>query len=119
MSKSRVKIVKSFSREFSKCEQKMGGGKLGINTACVRELISRNPEGALGYVDLYCLAAEREASRHIKVAAVVAVGYLSVFGDDAPLRKVTSIAKRLGAEGQIEAIKVIWNGGGASQDKSH
>ncbi len=98
MSREYADATRAFFEEFDKCEQKMEGGKLGLDSYCIREAIRNNPEGAKGFIDAYCSLAKNDSPRYIKLAYLVSHMYLEVFEDRIPSNKVAIIAKELGAE---------------------
>ena len=98
MSKEYADAARAFFEEFDKCEQKMGGGKLGFDSNCICEAIRNNPEGAKGFIDIYCSVAKSDSPRHIRLAFLVSYMYFLVFDDRIPSDKVAIIAKELGAE---------------------
>lgn len=99
---------KRFRDSLELCEQKLGGGKLGYDVRCTKNLIQSDPAGARSYFEFYLTAASVSALNHIKLAAIIAFGYLSVFEDATLVERLEAFARDPAVRAQIEAIEVMW-----------
>ena len=103
---------KRFRDALEACERRVGGGKIGLDMVCVYDVIERDPDGAQAYVEFYCLAAG-EDKRYMKLAAVVAKGYESVFHERTLNRRVYTRAREIGA---MDVIEPIMGAGGDDEE---
>ncbi len=103
MSKVSIEAICAFSEGIEKCTKRIGGGKVGIDSACLRDLVRNNRDAAYRYVELQCLMAESQPG-YLQPAIIVASGYQIEFGDDSLYQMVMVKAKELEAEGHIQSI---------------
>jgi hypothetical protein len=103
MPKVSDEAIRAFSEGIEKCTNKIGGGKVGIDSACLRVLIRNNRDAAYRYVELHCLMAESQPG-YLQPAIIVASAYQIEFGDDSLYQMVMVKVKELEAEGHIQSI---------------
>lgn len=99
---------KRFRDRMELCEMKMGGGKLGYDLVCLGDLIRTDPAGAQSFFEFYLAATQVGTPNYIKLAAIVAFGYLSVHKDVALVSRLDRFAADPAVREQIESIELMW-----------
>src|SRR6266480_1271822 len=93
--------LQAFYDSFRKCTQRVGDGKVGIDSTCVRELVRANPEVAHHYVELQCFMAQRQPG-HLQPAFLIAVAFQIEFQDDVLIKMVMERTHSLDAEEYLQ-----------------
>lgn len=99
---------KRFRDRMELCEMKVGGGKLGYDLVCLSDLIRTDPAGAESFFEFYLAATQVGTPNYIKLAAIVAVGYLSVHKDDALVSRLDRFAEDPAVRDQVATIELMW-----------
>jgi len=97
--------IRVFNTGLEKCTKKIGGGKVGMDSICVRNLVRANKDVAYRYVELHCLMAQSQPG-YVQPAIIIATAYQVEFKDDTLYQMVMKTAKDLGAEKHLESIGV-------------
>lgn len=100
---------KRFRDRMELCEIKMGGGRLGYNVVCLGDLIRDDPPGAQSFFEYYLVAAQTLGTNYVKLAAIVAIGYMSVHKDDSLVRRLDALAGDPAVRAHVESIQLMWN----------
>jgi len=95
--------IKAFNDGLGKCTKKIGGGKVGMDSTCVRNLVRANRDVAYRYVELHCLAAQSQPG-YVQPAIVIATAYQLEFQDDTLYQMVMNRVKELGAEKHLQSL---------------
>jgi len=84
--------VKEFSKRMNACMKRVGGGKVAMDTICLRKLVREERETAYRVAELYCLMAQSN-KEYFQGAMAIAAAYQVEFNDTSLLEKVTQQAK--------------------------
>jgi hypothetical protein len=96
--------LKAFDGGFRDCMKRLGGGKVGIDSTCVRKLVRLHPEPACRFVEIHCFMAQSQPG-YLQPALIVAGAYQVEFNDPRLMNMVAEKAKALGAEDHLAGIR--------------
>jgi hypothetical protein len=103
MPKVSNEAIRAFNEGFEKCYQRIGGGKIAMDSTCIRELVRANPEVAYRTVEIYCFLAQSQPG-YLQTAVIIATAYQVEFRDESLSKMVEERAHALGAEKHLEGI---------------
>lgn len=95
MPKVSNEAIQAFNKGFEKCYQRIGGGKVAIDSTCIRELVRANPEAAYRTVEIYCFMAQSQPG-YLQSAIIIATAYQLEFHDESLSKMVEEQAHSLG-----------------------
>jgi hypothetical protein len=98
--------LKAFSDQFQNAVQRVGGGKVGLDSKLVRAAVRANREAAYRYVELHCRMAASQPG-YLQPALIVAGAYQIEFEDDALIKMVKERADALDAHAHLERIGFV------------
>lgn len=108
MPKVSNEALRAFNEGLDKCTKKLGGGKLGMDSTCVRNLVRANKDAAYRYVEIHCVMAQSQPG-YVQPALIIAAAYQVEFEDDTLYQMVMNTAKELGAEKHINSLGMFKN----------
>lgn len=100
--------IRAFTDGMEKCMKKIGGGKVGMDSTCIRNLVRAHKDVAYRYVELHCMMAQSQPG-YVQPAIIIATAYQIEFQDDTLYQMVMNRAKELGAEKHLQAIGIFPN----------
>jgi hypothetical protein len=95
--------IRAFNDGLEKCTMKLGGGKVGMDSTCIRNLVRAYKDVAYRYVELHCLMAQSQPG-YVQPAIIIATAYQIEFNDDTLYQMVMKTVKDLGAEEHLESL---------------
>jgi len=98
----------AFDEGFKACMRKIGGGKVGLDSTCVRELVRRSRDAAHRFVELHCVMASSQPG-YLQTAIVVATAYQVEFEDPSLTRMVMERVNELDAHTDVGSIRSAKN----------
>jgi hypothetical protein len=98
---------KAFTSGLSAAYQRIGGGKIALDTNRLRALVREHKAGAFRFVELHCEMAQSQPG-YLQPALVVATAYDAEFGGTELVQMVNDRARELGslAAEEISQIQV-------------
>ncbi|HKY44137.1 MAG TPA: hypothetical protein VJM50_13715 [Pyrinomonadaceae bacterium] len=108
MPKVSNEAFRAFNEGLEKCTKKVGGGKIGMDTICVRNLVRANKDAAYRFVEIHCMMAPSQPG-YVQPAIIIATAYQIEFQDNTLYEMVMNTAKELGAEKHINALGMFKN----------
>lgn len=95
--------ITKFDQAFRGCVQRMGGGKVGIDSTCVRGIVRAQREVAYRYVQIHCLGAASQPGL-LQPAMIVATAFVVEFSDHSLVQMVERRAEELGSVEQLRNV---------------
>lgn len=95
--------ISKFDQAFKGAVQRLGNGKVGIDSNAVRALVRQQKAAAYRYVELHCHAAVSQPGL-LQVAIIIAGAYQVEFNDDSLMRMVTENSQELNAGEHLNSI---------------
>lgn len=108
MPKVSNEALRTFNEGLDKCMKKLGGGRIFMDTTCVRSVVRANKEAAYRYVKLHLMLAQSQPG-YVQLAFSIATAYQIEFQDDTLVQMVMNTVKELGAEKHLSSIGVAKN----------
>jgi hypothetical protein len=100
--------LKKFAEELEKCSKKIGGGKIGMDATCVRELVRTHRDAGYRFVEIHCLMAQSQPG-YLQPALIIATAYQVEFADETLVNQVMKLAEELNAWEHFKAIGYFKN----------
>lgn len=97
MMQSSDEDYRAYLQEFEACYSRIGGGKIALDSTCLRSLIRRRPTAARDDVAIRCFAAASQPG-YLQPAWLIALAYEIEFHDSSLVHTVSERAKELGVE---------------------
>lgn len=101
-------VLATFNQGYEACQQRIGGGKVGVDSTCVRTLVRGSREAALRFVELHCVMASSQPG-YLQSAIVVATAYQVEFQDTTLVEMVMERAQALQAHDALSSIRMATN----------
>lgn len=96
--------VDAFANRLDACMERIGGGKVRVETGALRALVREGPKTAVRVAEIYCLMGESNPA-YFQGAMTIASAYYVEFKDDSVLRLVQERARRGGGEEALAGIE--------------
>jgi hypothetical protein len=88
--------INRFEGSFKECTERLGGGKLGVSSTKVRQVVRQQRRAAYRFVEIHLLMAASQPG-YLQPAYIVATALMVEFDDPGPMRRVEQRAAELGA----------------------
>lgn len=95
--------IREFSQEFEKCYQRIGNGKVAMDSTYLANLIRAKPKEAKRFIEIYCMLAQSQPG-YLQPAYLVATAYSFVLQDNSMLEIVKQRVEELDAFEYIKSI---------------
>lgn len=95
--------IREFSQEFEKCYQRLGNGRVGMDTVCLVNLVKAKSHETKRFIEIYCQLAQSQPG-YLQTAYIVAGAYSFVFKDDSMLDMVKYRVAELDAFEYIKSV---------------
>jgi CRISPR/Cas system-associated protein Cas10 (large subunit of type III CRISPR-Cas system) len=95
--------LERFDQDLRKSFQRLGGGKLGLDSNSVRAAVRSNKDAAYRYVEIHCHMAAGQPG-YLQPAIIVATAYQVEFDDETLVDMVMKRANDLNAMAHLEAV---------------
>lgn len=96
--------VDAFANRLDACMERIGGGKVQVDTGALRALVREEPKTAVRVAEIYCLMGESNPA-YFQGAMTIASAYYVEFKDDSVLKLVQERARRGGGEEALARIE--------------
>lgn len=98
--------IREFSQEFEKCYQRIGNGRVAMDSTCLVNLINSRPKEAKRFIEIYCTLAQSQPG-YLQTAYLVATAYSFALKDDSLLEIVKKRVEELDAFEYIKSISTF------------
>jgi hypothetical protein len=103
MPKVSREAFRAFNEGLDQCMKKLGGGKIGMDSICVGNMVRANKDAAYRYVEIHCVMAQSQPG-YLQFAIAIATAYYVEFQDDTLAQMVMNKVNELGAEKHLASI---------------
>src|SRR5687767_10067502 len=95
--------MKAFAEKIQNAAQRLGGGKVGLDSNVIRAVVRADKDAAYRYVEVHCMMAASQPG-YLQPALIVATAYQIEFGDDVLVKMVNERAGALDANAHLRGI---------------
>jgi hypothetical protein len=95
--------LEDFIEAYQALAQRVGGGKVSIDSRAVRDLVRKRPEVAKRYVEVNCMLAASKP-KYLQGALMVAGALAVDFNDYTQIERVYARADQLGVRDELDRM---------------